>query len=59
MKHIKKIIGFVMVVVLCIQFGTVAEAKEKRATQDMDYAITYQYFNVNEEHGYVKYQAII
>lgn len=59
MKCIKRLMSFVMVIALCMQFSTITEAKAQRATQDADYAITYQYFNVYEEHGYVKYQAII
>ncbi len=59
MKYIKRLMSFVMVIALCMQFSTITEAKAQRATQDADYAITYQYFNVYEEHGYVKYQAII
>lgn len=59
MKQAKRLISFILVVALCLQLGITADAKAQRATQDKDYAITYQYFNVYQESSYVRYDAII
>lgn len=59
----KKIIQYLIFAMLLICFISnscfISEAKAKRAIQDADYVITYQYFNVYQSSGYVKYQAII
>lgn len=60
---IRKISNFILSIAIVLfmvaNFPVSAEAKAKRATQDVDYVVTYQYFNVYQESSYVKYQAII
>lgn len=55
----KKIVILVLSIVLLFNFSFVSEARTTKATQDVDYVITYQYYNVYEEYGFVKYQAIV
>lgn len=59
MERIKRLMSFIIVIALCMQFAIITEAKAQRATQDVDYVITYQYFNVYQERTNVYYQAII